>query len=125
MTMGEVTGPISTLPGAVHELPEGAKCDVHPRRKAVARIQGETDSMGCEMNDCCQECLDEVRSYERSAEARTGMCDWCKQDATDLRDRRDFEEGLYGRVYRVCGACRKRQDDELARELDAYGDYDD
>lgn len=30
--MGDVTGPISTLPGRRHELPEGTMCDVHPDR---------------------------------------------------------------------------------------------
>lgn len=123
--MSEVTGPISTLPGARHELPAGTKCDIHSDRDAVARVQGETDSFGCEMNDCCQECLDEIRTYEQSDEARTGRCDWCKQDATDLRDHRDYEEGLYGPVYRVCGPCRKRVDDEVQRDLEAYGYYDD
>lgn len=42
--MGDVTGPISTLPGHRHKLPSGATCDDHPDRPAVARIQGETDS---------------------------------------------------------------------------------
>lgn len=39
--MADVTGPISTLPGASHAVPDGTKCDRHPRRKAVARIQGD------------------------------------------------------------------------------------
>ena len=49
--MAEVTGPISTLPGARHALPAGTMCDEHPDRPAVARVQGETDSFGCELND--------------------------------------------------------------------------
>ena len=110
--MGDVTGPISTLAGTPHDLPDGAMCDEHPDRPAVARIQGETDSFGSELLDCCQECVDEIRAYNRSAEARTGECDWCHNDATDLRDRRDYEEGMYGRVYRVCGACSRRYDAE-------------
>lgn len=120
--MGEVTGPIWTLPGARHDFPDGTKCDVHPDRDAVARVQGETDSFGCEMSDCCQECLDEIRSHERSAKARTGNCDWCKQDAADIRETRDYEEGLCGPVYRVCGPCRKRRDDEDGAALDQYHD---
>lgn len=110
--MADVTGPISTLPGSGHDLPEGTMCDQHPDRPAVARIQGETDSFGCEMNDLCEECLKADREYERSAEARTGNCDWCKNVATDLADTRDYDEGMAGPVYRVCGACRKRRDDE-------------
>lgn len=111
--MGDVTGPISTLAGTPHALPDGATCDVHPDRQAVARIQGETDSFGCELIDCCQECVDEIRTYHRSPESRTGKCDWCHENATDLRDKRDYEEGLHGRVYRVCGACSRRYDAEL------------
>ena len=122
--MGDVTGPISTLPGRVHELPKGAKCDVHPDRNAVVRIQGETDSFGCEMHDCCEECADEIRAYARSAEARTGKCDWCKKPATDLSYTRDYEEGMSGPVYRVCGACRKRREDEDRAELARYDDWD-
>lgn len=125
--MSEVTGPIRSLPGALHELPEGATCDQHPDRPAVARVQGETDSMGSELNDLCQECYDEDRAYARSEEACTGRCDWCKQDATDLRDTRDYDEGMSGPVYRVCGACRKRVNDEAERELAAHDStyYDD
>lgn len=123
--MGDVTGPISTLPGRRHDLPDGTKCDEHPDRPAVARVQGETDSFGCEMHDLCQECMDDLRAYERSEEARTGRCDWCKKDVTDLADARDYDEGMYGPVYRVCAVCRKRVDDEARRELDSYDDWGD
>ena len=126
--MADVTGPISTLSGALHAVPEGMKCDDHPDRPAVARVQGETDSFGCEMHDMCQECLDQHRAYLKSPEAaehRKGTCEWCKGPADDLRDRRDFEEGTCGRVYRVCGACVKQQNEELEAELEANGYYDD
>jgi len=125
--MGEVTGPISTLSGALHAVPDGQKCDRHPRRKAVARIQGETDSFGCELNDMCQQCLDQHRAYLKSpaaAERRKGMCEWCKNPADDLRDRRDYEEGMTGRVYRVCGGCVKRENERLAEEAEYYDDDD-
>lgn len=126
--MSEVTGPISTLPGAGHAMPEGTMCDSHPDRPAVARIQGETDSFGAELIDCCEECRDELRAYMRSAEARTGRCDWCTESATDLRNRRDIDEGMYGRVYRVCGSCDAKYQRELEEELaewDARYGYDD
>lgn len=123
--MGDVTGPISTLPGRSHDLPEGQKCDEHPDRPAVARIQGETDSFGCEMNDMCAECLAEYREWARSPEATTGKCGWCKQEATDLRWTRDYDEGMHGPVYQVCGACRRHREEEDRAELDAYDDgYD-
>lgn len=129
--MADITGPISTLSGALHAVPKGQKCDEHPDRDAVARIQGETDSFGSEMHDWCQECLDEYRAYKNSpaaTEHRKGICEWCKGPADDLRDRRDYDEGLCGRVYRVCGACVKRQNEELAAEAaddDGYDDWDD
>lgn len=122
--MSEVTGPISTLPGASHDVPDGVMCDDHPDRPAVARIQGETDSFGCELHDMCQECLDEHRSYLRSEEAHEGQCEWCSGYAEDLRDARDYEEGMCGRVYRVCGPCIKRVNDEAARELDEMERFD-
>lgn len=129
--MADVTGPISTLAGASHNVPDGMMCDYHPEKLAVARIQGETDSFGCEMEDICQECIDERKAYRCSeagqaeeAEWRTGACEWCKGHATDLRDARDYEEGMCGRVYRVCGACIKRVNDEAWAEMDAF-DYDD
>ncbi|PDT77254.1 hypothetical protein [Bradyrhizobium sp. C9] len=123
--MADVTGPISSLPGSRHDLPDGTMCDQHPDRPAVARVQGETDSFGCEMNDLCEECLKAERDYAQSAEARTGTCDWCKGPATDLAPTRDYEEGMSGPVYEVCGACRKRREERDRAELDRYGDYDD
>ena len=126
--MAEVTGPISTLPGSLHKVPEGATCDLHEDRPAVARIQGETDSFGSEMNDMCQACLDQFREHRRSPGARIGSCDWCKKDATDLSDARDYDEGMSGPVYRVCRDCRKKQNDEARKELEHYErtmpDYD-
>lgn len=126
--MADVTGPISTLSGAVHEVPDGMKCDNHPRRKAVARVQGETDSFGCEMHDFCRQCLEKDRAWKNSPEAaewRKGKCEWCSGAATDLRDARDYEEGMTGRVYRVCGACIKKQNDDLKEEADYYDDWRD
>lgn len=120
--MGDVTGPISSLPGSSHALPDGAMCDDHPKRKAVARIQGETDSFGCEMLDVCAECLAEIRKYK--AENRTGMCEWCQREATDLRPARDYDEGMAGRIYEVCGACIKRRNDEAREEMSRYEDDD-
>lgn len=111
------------LPGARHALPAGAKCDCHPERDAVANVQGETDSFGFETVLMCRECLDEDREYERSAEARSGKCDWCGKEATDLSWARDYEEGMGGPVYRVCRACITRRDDLARQELARYDGY--
>lgn len=124
--MGEVTGPISSLPGRHHDVPDGAMCDEHPDRPAVARIQGETDSFGAELHDMCAECLEDDRAWRNSPEAaewRKGQCEWCKNEADDLRDARDYDEGMCGRVYRVCGPCVKRADDEARAELAEYDDW--
>jgi hypothetical protein len=119
--MAEVTGPISTLPGAGHDVPDGTVCDIHPDRPAVARIQGETDSFGSELNDMCEECLAEYREAIRN-EDTSGTCDWCNQHAPKLRPRRDFEEGMCGRVYDVCDDCIKRENDDLEKELGTWWD---
>lgn len=127
--MGEVTGPISTLPGTVHGFPDDARCDYHPDVPTAVRIQGETDSFGCEMEDLCQSCWEKRLAYRRSDEgkeearlARIGTCEWCGHDASDLRDARDYDEGMSGPVYRVCGGCIKRRDERIRDELDSYND---
>lgn len=121
--MSDVSGPISTLPGAAHALPEGAMCDEHPDRPAIARIQGETDSFGAELHDMCAECVAEYRSHTN--DGRCGTCEWCKSQATDLRPRRDYDEGMSGRVYEVCGACVRSANQRAAEELEQSGYYDD
>lgn len=123
--MTDVTGPISTLPGSIHACPADAMCDDHPDRPAVTRIQGETDSFGSEMFDACQECADEHRKHKD--DERNGTCDWCKSEATDLRPKRDYDEGMAGRVYNVCGACVRKESERASQELEesGYYDYDD
>lgn len=121
--MAEVVGPVSTLPGHFHELPDGQRCDYHPDRPAVARMQAETDSFGAELWDMCQECLDEHRREMRAAD-HSGECEWCHKHKPRLRPRRDYEEGMYGRVYQVCDDCIKRVNDEAERDLEARGYYD-
>lgn len=117
--MGDVTGPISTLPGSSHDFPDGAVCDDHPARPAVARIQGETDSFGSEMWDMCEQCREEYRTKMRDADT-SGVCDWCGEHKPKLRPRRDYEEGLCGRVYDVCPDCIQRVNDDAEKELGTY-----
>lgn len=115
--MADVTGPISTLPGSWHSTPDGMMCDDHPERPAYRRVQGETDSFGSEMHDMCKECFQEYNSLPKT---HCGTCDWCKSKSEDLRPRRDYDEGLAGPVYSVCGDCVKRENERLEEEL--YGD---
>lgn len=113
---------MSGLPGRLHAVPTGACCERHPDRPAVANVQGETDSFGFETTLMCQECRDDDRAYAATDEARTGCCDWCKAHATDLGWTRNFDEGLYGPTYRICGRCSERQRQALREELDAHDD---
>ncbi|AUR35812.1 hypothetical protein PhaeoP18_01538 [Phaeobacter piscinae] len=116
--MADVTGPTRTLPGAAHCLPPGTMCDAHPKRPAVARIQGETDSFGSELIDCCEECKANIWAAIRTK--RNGYCEWCKTIAEDIRDHRDFEEGSSGPVYSVCAGCRAKELQRLECELSYY-----
>jgi hypothetical protein len=101
-------GPVSTMPGSRHEIPEKIMCDKHPERPAVTRVQGETDSFGCEYYDMCQECLDKYRK-EISEADHSGRCDWCHKHADRLYAHRDIEEGACGAVYEVCKSCIDRE----------------
>lgn len=121
--MAEVTGPISSLPGSHHAVPDGTACDYHPDRAAVTRLQGETDSFGSEMEDLCEECWRARKREEAADDFNSGECDWCKKEATDLRWRRDYDEGLSGPVYRVCGGCVVREEQRLKEEAARYDDY--
>lgn len=111
-------GPVSTLPGARFSPKEGAVCDDHQDRPAVHRVQGETDSFGCEYNDMCQECYDEYKRYEHEHSADVGRCDLCENEMNDLRPWRDPDEGLAGPVYQVCGSCRSERNADFAFDGD-------
>ena len=114
-------GPVSSMPGSSHGFPEGSKCDQHPKHDAVARIQGETDSFGCEYILMCKECLAEYKQHLK--DAAVGVCDWCKKESNDLSPTRDYDEGMSGRVYQVCESCRKEQHDEAVKYLEDNGWY--
>lgn len=123
------SGSVSSMPGSSHALPNGAMCDVHPTVRAVARIQGETDSFGCEYHLMCQACLDENRKATREAYEAESFCDWCKTLKTHCAPRRDFEEGMGGPVYNVCRDCVNKENDRINEELEYqdehYGPLDD
>ena len=89
----------------------------HPNIPAAVRIQGETDSFGCEMIDMCTDCF---TRYQQQANQHSGTCDWCKTHAEHLRARRDMDEGTHGPVYYVCTPCvvadNKRINDERDNE---------
>ena len=113
--MANVTGPIRSMPGSKHKVPEGAICDgynVECTNVAIIRIQGETDSWGSEMMDLCSSCHE---SYLKSCEEvdTSGVCDWCKLPALELCNIRDFEEGVCGPIYNVCQTCIDKRNKEI------------
>lgn len=113
-------GPVTTMPGAQSTPPAGARCDTHDDRPAVRRVQGETDSFGCEWLDLCAECVAEFAEHAR--QGRSGRCAWCKCNADDLRPRRDYDEGMAGPVYEVCDECVRKDNERARAELAEYED---
>lgn len=110
------TGPVSTMPGHTSIPPAGTMCDDHPTRPAVRRVQGETDSFGCESNDWCQECLDAFNAVFH--EQKDGYCEWHNGPGTDIRNFRDYDEGSSGRLYMTCRECRIKSNEDAQAELD-------
>lgn len=133
--MADVTGPISTLPGAAHSVPDNVVCDTHQDRVATHRVQGETDSFGSEMHDMCDQCLEEyraqIKAYQESEEE--SYCDWCKAWKPNklIQPRRDPDEGQAGPVYQVCDVCKAQAQKRDAEEHEWWlednepDDYDD
>lgn len=100
--MFDVTGPISTLPGSIHKLPQSSipvVCD-RCEKLATVRVQGETDSFGAEMHDLCEQHVKEMRG-----EATIGYCDFCHKQH-ELFPHRYWDEPR-GRVFWLCLPCRK------------------
>ena len=46
-------------------------------------------------------------------------CEWCKREAEGIFPHKDFEEGMAGREYDVCLACRKKEAAYVQEELDS------
>lgn len=124
--MADVTGPISTLPGSRHKVPDGTVCDEHPEKLAVVRKQGETDSFGAELYDLCQECVDQekARAEEAAKNPEPNWCDHCKAFIPEpVTATRDPEEGTCGPVYHLCTSHRKSLFDNFVPEYDGEDDY--
>lgn len=89
--------------------------------RATIRVQGETDSMGCELHDLCGLCAEEFFRGVELRRATPQECDWCKE-VRPLAPVRDYDEGLGGPVYEVCDPCRVKQQKALEEELAFYDD---
>lgn len=110
------SGPVSTLPGNTVNYSGDCKCE-RCEKPATKRVQGETDSMGCEYLYLCNECADKIRN-----EVDEYYCDWCGKFAV-VSPMRDIDEGMAGPVYHVCSDCRDKENDRIAKELAQYDDY--
>jgi hypothetical protein len=116
--MAGVIGPNRYLPGQFIKAREGAVCDEHPDRPATYTMIGETDSFGSETHDMCDECRrDAVSEKERDVNAE-GLCEICHTMQKGVNESRDPSEGMYGPVYRMCPACKKRIIDDFLGEDD-------
>lgn len=120
--MAGAIGPSSYLPGRLLKLKPGSMCDDHPDRPSTHRMVGETDSFGSEILDMCQECYDKYLSGMEEAQNIPQTCEWCGAVTTDCADTRDMDEGMYGPVYSVCGACRRAESQRISEELDALSE---
>lgn len=107
--MAYVSGPVSTLPGAVFNFNHPyVECDGHEGVSAVVRVQGETDSFGAEYSDMCQACYDAYKARREEAKPEVQCCDFCDSVSDTVRPFRDPDEGSCGPVYLVCQPCRSQ-----------------
>lgn len=118
-------GPVRTMPGSASSVEPGTMCDQHPDRPAVFRIQGETDSFGCEYFFVCQECKDEVDDARDAARQEERYCGGCNSMKKDVHPVRDYDEGTSGPLYYRCPACCVKMMDDFCGDQDDYDDYDD
>ena len=118
-------GRVSSMPGSFHSFPDGTVCDEHPDRPAVQRIQGETDSFGCEYFCVCQECLDAFRAERKALQggSHLGPCS-CGASCVPLFARRDYDEGSAGPLYYKCRSCADKWDAAVRKEIEESGFYD-
>jgi len=96
---------------------EGYNCECNAL--AVKKVQGETDSFGCEYLYLCHDCYTKLQTSIAENEGGEDCCDWCKKLAI-LSPIRDFEEGLNGPIYYVCSSCRNKQDADIWEEYEEY-----
>lgn len=106
-------GSVRSLPGDTKRCTNGEKCDDHPEVDAVYRIQGETDSLGCEYFYTCQDCYDK---YKEVGDPEYD-CDGCGKDGP-VKPARDPDEGMAGPVYYYCPSCMKEHKERIARDYD-------
>lgn len=103
-----VIGSSTNLPGDIVTPPYAPVCDTHPSVKAVASIIGETDSLGSETREVCQECLNKYKEQveqDKLDPTTYTDCDNCGVSDATVKPARDPEEGTCGPVYYWCRRC--------------------
>lgn len=95
-------GPVRTLPGHVRRGNFNCKCD-DCDVPATIRVQGETDSFGCEYYYQCEACYAEDQKQDDAV----SICEHCDTESV-LAPCRDPGEGLTGPVYWLCQPCKKK-----------------
>lgn len=108
-------GPVGTLPGNVKRVSGDSVCD-ECENKALYRVQGETDSFGCEYLYMCEDHYQEHLKCEEEYKDKPQYCEWCHSEKEDVCPFRDMDEGMAGPVYDVCPDCR-------IRHMQRYNDY--
>ena len=109
------------LPGDMNKLTTTHDmCEEHEDRPATYKVQGETDSWGCEYIYMCDECVTALHA----ADTEKGICEWCNAEDVEIYPERDFEEGMHGPVYYVCSPCRQKQNSRISAELADMEDGD-
>lgn len=121
--MSHCSGPVSTLPGALHPVLPTDKCDEHPEVQAVHRVQGETDSMGAEYFYVCQACYDKYLADKEKLQGGSfeGTCTCGAVEP--LFPVRSWDEGRSGPVYYRCRSCRRKWVQAEQADLDSEDDF--
>lgn len=52
----------------------------------------------------------------------SGECDWCRRESNELVEHQDFEEGLAGQLWDVCGDCRRKENQRIDLECGSLED---
>jgi len=108
------------LPGHTVKCGDGYTCEgwnCECSNPATYRIQGETDSFGCEYIYLCDGCKKIMDTPDPDTVPESTICDWCKKEVTVWSHMRDFDEGTSGPVYHVCSACRAKENRRAEEEL--------
>jgi len=106
--MSGVIGPSRYLPGQSYPFkPDGRECDCDEcGEEARHAVITEADSFGAEITHLSTVCFLKFQQAHIEKRAELKLCDICHETHEDIQPVRDPDEGLCGRVYEACPACR-------------------